>query len=139
MLMSLGLFTFSLATAPFETLKRSTAQRWEAKNRIGRGAAYQWVGPGEDTINVDGTLMPELTGGPDNLDKLREMADSGKSWILTAGTGDVMGRWTIQDVQETRSHMLANGAPRKITFSLTLRRYWDDDEAGAGRLLDSRP
>lgn len=138
MLMSLGLFTFSLATAPFETLKRSTAQRWEAKNRVGRGAAYQWVGPGEDSLTVDGTLMPELTGGPENLDKLREMATEGRSWILTAGTGDVLGRWIILDVQETRSRMLDNGAARKITFSLTLRHYWDDDSAQAGRLLDSR-
>ncbi len=139
MLMSLGLFTFSLQTAPFETLKRSTAQRWEGKNRVGRPPAYQWSGQGEDTITVDGTLAPGLTGGPANLDKLREMAASGKVWILTAGTGEVLDKWFITNVEETRTRMLADGAPRKVAFSLTLRRYWDDDDAQLGRLMDSRP
>ncbi|SBV94077.1 Phage P2 GpU protein [uncultured Alphaproteobacteria bacterium] len=139
MLMSLGLFTFGLSTAPFETLKRTTAQRWEAKNRVGRMAAQQWVGPGEDAITLEGTLMPELTGGPESLDKLRDMAASGKAWILTAGTGENMGRWIIAQVEESRSAMLGNGFPRKIGFSLSLRAYDDDDPASLGNLMDSRP
>jgi len=139
MLMALGLFTFELKTAPFETLKRSTEQRWEAKNRVGRGPAYQWTGPGEDTITVEGTLAPELTGGPVNLDKLRDMSAKGKAWILTAGTGEVLGQWFIRKVEETRTRMLANGTPRKIAFTLTLCRYWDEDTAQLGKLMDSKP
>lgn len=138
-LMSLGMFAFELPTAPFETIKRSTAQRWEAKARVGKGAALQHVGPGEDTITIEGTLAPELTGGPEKLDKLREMMASGKAWILTAGTGDVLDKWVIADVQESRSHMLANGKPRKLTFSLTLKRYWDDDPTALGKVMESLP
>lgn len=142
-LMSLGLFTFSIQTAPFETLKRSTAQRWEAKNRIGQGPAYQWTGPGEDTITVDGTLAPPITGAAANLDRLREMAAGGKAWILTSGSGEVLDKWFIANVEETRAHMLGNGIARKTSFSLTLRRYWDDDDTTnnthLGNLLDSLP
>lgn len=138
-LMSLGLFAFQIQTAPFETLKRSTAQRWESKNRVGQGPAWQWAGQGDDTITIDGTLAPEISGGPENLDKLREMAATGKAWILTAGTGEVLGPWFIANVEESRSHLLSNGQPRKITFSLTLRRYWDDDATQLGRLMDSLP
>lgn len=140
MLMSLGMFTFSLQTAPFETLKRSTAQRWEAKNRVGKGPAYQHVGQGEDSITIEGTLAPDqLTGGAETLDKLREMAATGKAWILTAGTGEVLDSWFIDKVEEGRSHFLPNGRPRKITFSLTLRRYWDETPDMLGKLLDSLP
>jgi uncharacterized protein len=139
MLMSLGLFVFSLQTAPFETLKRTTAQRWAEKNRVAKGAAWQYLGPGEDTITIDGTLMPELTGGPENLDKLREMAAAGKAWILTAGTGDVLDKWFIASVDDTRSKMRGDGQARKIVFSLTLKRYWDDDDKMLGRLMDSLP
>lgn len=138
-LMSLGLFAFSLQTAPFETLKRSTAQRWESKNRVGKAPAYQNGGPGDDTITIDGTLAPPLTGGAKNLDKLREMMAGGKVWILTAGTGDVMGKWFITSVEETRSHMLDKGFARKTAFSLSLKHYPDDDVGMLGKLLDSLP
>lgn len=139
MLMSLGMFVFGLDTAPFETLKRSTSERWARGERVGRRAAQQHLGPGEDTITVEGKLMPELTGGPERLDKLREMMAAGKAWILTAGTGEVLGRWIITQVEETRSHMLANGVARKLAFSLTLQAYDDDDPAALGNLMDSKP
>ncbi|MBC7907023.1 MAG: phage tail protein [Rhodospirillaceae bacterium] len=138
-LMSLGLFAFSIQTAPFETIKRTTTQRWESKNRVGVAAANQHVGPGDDTITIDGTLAPQITGGPEHLDKLREMMASGKVWILTAGTGEVLGKWFITSVDETRTHMLGNGVPRKLAFTLTLKHYPDDDAALLGKLLDSQP
>lgn len=138
-LAALGLFVFKLKTAPIDTIKRTTAQRWEAKNRVGQGPAWQWVGPGEDTITLDGTLVAGLTGGAGNVDKLREMAAGGKAWILTLGTGDVAGQWFIKSVEETRSNLIGNGQPRKITFSLTLERYWDEDAGKLGKLMDSLP
>lgn len=139
MLMALGLFVFHLGTAPFETLRRSTQQRWESKPRVGQAPAWQWVGPGEDSLTIEGTLAPELTGGPDTLDTLREMADSGRAWILVAGTGEVMGKWFIASVDETRSHMRGDGSPRKIAFTLSLKRYWGEDTAVLGELMDSLP
>lgn len=139
MLMSLGMFVFGLDTAPFETIKRSTSERWSRNERVGRRAAQQHLGPGEDTITVDGALMPELTGGPENLDKLREMMAAGRAWILTAGTGEVLGRWIITQVEETRAKLLTNGVARKITFALTLQAYDDDDPAALGNLMDSKP
>ncbi len=138
MLLSLGLFTFSIQTAPFESIKRSTQQRWEEKARIGLVPALQWTGPGLETITIDGTLAPGVSGGPETLDKLREMASRGKAWLLTAGTGENLGPWVIAGVEEGRTHILKNGMPQKITFSLSLRRY-PDDIAQLGRLMDSRP
>ncbi len=139
MLMALGLFVFGLNTAPFDSVKRSTAQRWEVRNRVGGNPAHQWAGRGDDTMTIDGVLMPELTGGPSNLDTLRAMADSGKAWILTAGDGTIRGKWFIDSVEETRTGFLTNGAARKIEFSLTLRRYWDDTADQLGDLMDSLP
>jgi len=140
MLMSLGLFVFSLQTAPFETLRRSASQRWESKNRVKAGPAYQWTGPGEETITVEGSLVPGITGNTDQLDTLRRMAAEGKPWLLTAGTGEVMGPWIVTGLEEGRSHMLTNGTPRKVTFSLSLKKYWDPDgSAELGDLKTSLP
>lgn len=138
-LMSLGWFVFALDTAPFETLKRTTSARWESKNRVGAGPAHQHLGPGADTLSIDGTLLPELTGGAVNLDKLREMQAGGKAWILTSGTGENMGKWFIETVDETRSHFAGPGLPRRIGFSLNLVRYWDDASDKLGHLPDSLP
>ncbi|AMW35735.1 phage tail protein [Haematospirillum jordaniae] len=138
MLLSLGLFTFSIQTAPFESIKRSTQQRWEEKARIGYTPALQWTGPGSETVTIDGTLARGVSGGPETLDRLREMAATGKAWLLTAGTGENLGPWVIDSVEEGRSHILKNGAPQKVSFSLKLRRY-PDDITQLGRLMDSRP
>lgn len=137
-LAALGLFTFELATAPWDTLARSTDWRWPSKDRVRAGPAHQFTGPGADTLTIDGALMPELTGGPDDtLDKLRAMASDGKAWILTDGQGRAHGRWFIGQITEKGSHHLANGAPRRIEFTIALHRYWDDDPDAKGELARS--
>lgn len=138
MLLSLGLFVFRLQTIPYETLKRTTEYRWSSANRFGKAPAHQFLGPGEDELTIDGKLMPELTGGPVHLEKLREMGNSGKAWILTAGNGDVLGKWFITKIDDNRSHFLSNGLARKIEFTITLKRYGNDDNAQLGNLMDSK-
>lgn len=138
MLLSLGLFVFRLQTVPYENLKRSTEYRWSSANRLGKAPAHQFMGMGEDELTIDGKLMPELTGGPVHLDKLREMAQSGKAWILTAGNGDVLGKWFITKIDDNRSHFVANGLARKIEFTIALKRYGNEDNAQLGNLMDSK-
>jgi len=139
MLLSLGLFAFQLRTLPYEKLKRATEYRWASNNRFGKAPAHQFLGLGEDDLTIEGRLMPELTGGPVHLTKLREMASSGKAWILTAGNGDVLGKWFITRIDDSRSHFLANGVARKIEFTIALKRYGNDDNAQLGNLMDSKP
>ncbi|WP_142847073.1 phage tail protein [Telmatospirillum sp. J64-1] len=138
-LMALGLFTFGLNTAPFNELKRSTQERWESRNPVGTGPAYQHLGPGEDSITLDGVLMPELTGDAANLDKLRDMQADGKAWILVSGQGENLGKWFIQSVEETQSHFAGPGLARRISFTLKLTRYWDESSDRLGNLMDSMP
>jgi uncharacterized protein len=138
-LMALGLFVFSLKTAPFETVTRETGQRWSGNARAAGTIAYQYLGPDDDTLTIDGILMPELTGGIEALDKLREMAAEGKAWILISGDGRNLGRWFIENVGERGTYHAANGLPRRIEFSLALTRYWDDDPAALGTLKASLP
>lgn len=138
-LAALGWFVFALRSLPIASMSRQTDQRWRSQDRAGAPPAAQYLGPGEDTLTIEGTLYPELTGGPINLDRLRTMADSGKAWILLDGQGHHRGRWYITSVNETRSALLGNGLARKIDFSVLLSRYWDADPAALGHLPDSRP
>lgn len=137
-LMTLGLFVFELRTALFEQVSRQTDHRWSQQDRAGGPPAHQYLGPGSDTMTIEGLLMPELTGGPQSLERLRQMADQGKAWILIDGSGRHRGKWCISSVSERASHHTATGLARRIEFSLTLQRYWDDDPRALGDLRMSQ-
>lgn len=131
-LMALGMFVFELRTAPFEQIARHAAWRWAGKERAGGPPAHQYVGRGDETLTIDGVLMPELTGGGKQIDTLRKMADEGKAWILLSGEGAEIGKYFIEQVEDKSSRFLSNGAPRKIEFSLSLKRYWEDEQTAEG-------
>ncbi len=131
MMMALGQFVFSLRTLAYQQLQRSTAWRHATNSRVGARSASQFVGPGDDALNLDGLLLPEITGnGRPPLDTLRDMADQGKGWPLVDGNGVVYGAWVIESVNETSTLFFADGTPRRIEFALALQRV-DDSRVAA--------
>ncbi|WP_349616236.1 phage tail protein [Azotobacter salinestris] len=126
MMMALGQFVFSLSTLAYQEFQRQTDWRHGSTSRIGARPARQYLGPGDDTITLPGVLLPELTGGLPSLDEIREMADTGKAWVLVEGTGRIYGLWAIESLSETHSLFFADGTARRIEFSLVLKRIDDD-------------
>lgn len=137
MMMALGMFVFELGTVPFQELERMSEWRHAANNRLGRRPRRQFLGPGDDTVTLGGELRPEITGGSVSLDALRVMADSGKSWVLLAGNGRIYGMFTIESLKESNSDFLRDGTPRKVSFSLTLKRTDDNRVDKLGNLAIS--
>ncbi|MBI5917804.1 MAG: phage tail protein [Nitrosomonadales bacterium] len=126
MMMALGLFVFGLDTAPYQQFQRQTSWRHPSNSRVGLRPASQFAGPGDDTITLSGTLYPEITGGRVSLAALRYMGETGKAWPLLEGTGWFFGMYVIEEISETASYFFADGAARKIEFSLKLKRVDDD-------------
>lgn len=124
--MALGMFVFDTHTVPYQELQRRTEWRHASQSRVDDRPAYQFLGPGVDTITLSGTLLPEFTGGRVDLDEIRDMADQGRAWPLVEGTGRQYGLWVITGVDETSSTLYRDGAAAKIEFSLTLEHV--DDE-----------
>lgn len=122
MMMTLGFFVFGLPTASYQSLQRQMNWNHAEQQRVGARPAYQYTGPGADTITLPGTLYPEITGGRVTLDLLRVMAEEGKAWPLIEGTGRVYGFWAITSISETSSVFFPDGSPQKIEFSLSLTR-----------------
>lgn len=135
MLMALGQFVFGMHTLAYQELQRQTSWRHASNSRVGARPARQFLGPGDETIRLSGTLSHELMGNAVSLDQLREMGDSGMAWPLVAGTGEVFGAWVIESVNETGSYFLPNGTPRRIEFDMQLARV-DDDKGGASIGVD---
>lgn len=101
--------------------------RHASSERVGACAARQYVGPGDDTISLQGTIAGELVSDLQVLDKLRELGDQGKPQALVEGTGRVYGAYLLTSLSETRRELFNDGTPRLIDFQMQLER--DDDGA----------
>ncbi|CAQ43903.1 phage tail protein [Stenotrophomonas maltophilia] len=127
MMMTYGTFVFSLSTAAYEQLQRQMTWRHASSERLGARPARQYVGPGDDSISLQGTISAELVDNLQVLDELRELADQGKPQALVEGSGRVYGAYLLVSLSETRKEFFPDGTPRLIEFQLQLER--DDDGA----------
>lgn len=137
MMMTLGMFVFGLPTLAYQELQRTTEWRHCSTSRIGTNPASQFLGRGEDTITLPGTLLPGLVGSPLSLDVLRKMADTGKAWPLIGGTGRIYGTWVITSISETQQVFFEDGTPRRYEFTISLKRIDDGRIDMLGSLLGS--
>lgn len=123
-------FMFSTDTAAYQNLRRSTSYRWQGQQRLQRLPSQQFLGPGEDTQELSGILLPHYKGGLGQIDRMRTMAGRGKPLELVAAwhsRGEVLGSWCIRAIQERQAEFAGNGIPLKIDFTLSLIAYGDDD------------
>ena len=123
--MKLGGFTFSIDTAAYQSLSRSSEYRWASQYRIGTNPALQNIGTGSETINLQGVVFAAHRGGTGQLDNMRQEAAKREPLILVDGRGLVHGRWVIERVEEEQSNFAQAGVARRQQFRLQLRKYDD--------------
>lgn len=61
-----------------------------------------------------------------SLDTLRLMANTGKAWPMVEGSGRIYGLWVIESLSETKTVFFRDGTPRRLEFTLNLKRIDDD-------------
>lgn len=122
-MMTLGPFKFGIETAAYQELSRTTEFKWAEQAVFGDLDNLQFLGPGSDTITLNGVIFPEFKGGTGQLDTLREIGGSGLPFLLISGLGDVMGGWVIDRVEEGQGVFAAMGVPRKQEFTITIKKY----------------
>lgn len=120
MMMYLGQFVFGLATVAFGEMQRQMAWRHPENGRVGAQPGVQYLGPEAEQITLTGVQVPEL-GQRTALEQLSQMADEGAAYTLMDGTGRVYGTYVIESLQQTGTHFVAEGLPRKTTFTLQLK------------------
>jgi phage protein U len=122
-LMALGEYRFSIATAAYQKLERNTAWRWASQDRIGVPPGKQYIGPGDDTLSLDGDIFPGYRGGMGQVDSMRSQAGLGQPLPLTTGFGKYLGLWCITSIREGQEALMSDGAPRKMSFTIELEAY----------------
>ena len=131
MMMSYGTFVFSLSTVAYDQLQRQMTWEHSSSKRVGARPARQDVGPGDETIDLQGTISAELANDLQGLDELRDLASEGVPQALVEGTGRVYGGYVIVSINETRKELFSDGTPRLIDFQLQLVRV--DDATAEGQ------
>ncbi|WP_223879096.1 phage tail protein [Chitinimonas arctica] len=126
-----GTFYFNLSTAAHDSVKRQTAYNVASQDRLTRRPALQAVSQGGETITLSGAIFTAAnfgTGAPGigQLNRLRKIGYALEPVTLTTGFGEVLGRWYLTKIDEEQAGLLANGAPRKQTFTLEFQRYGED-------------
>lgn len=135
MMMTLGMFVFSLETMAYQDFKRQTEYRHPSQSRIGARPSSQFLGVGDDTITLSGWCAAEISRPSVSLDTLRLMANGGEAWPLIEGTGRLYGLWVIESIEEGRTEFMPDGASRRTEFSLKLKRVDDSRVDLLGSLL----
>lgn len=122
-MMTLGSYRFSINTAAYQSKERTTTYRWGKQDRLDHDPVLQFVGPGDDTINLFGIIYPHYKGGLAQVATMRQEASKGEPLMLVQGNGTVLGHWVIASITETEDTFFKDGAPKKVEFSLQLRRF----------------
>lgn len=121
-LLAIGLFLFGVPRLAYDELQRSASWRWGDTDRYGARTASQFLGPGVETLTLTGHLVPELAGEYSDIDRLREMAASGEVWPVILGTGELLGSFRIDSVEDTWRHLIGGGRARSTEFTVQLTR-----------------
>lgn len=137
MMMTFGMFVFSLDTVPYQDLQRQLAWRHPSTSRVGAMPASQFVGRDDETITLSGVLLPEITGGDLSLAMLETLAEQGRAWPLIEGTGVIYGLYVVTGLSTTRTIFFRDGAARRIEFQLSLKRVDERDTSLLGVLADN--
>lgn len=124
-MLALGDYRFSVSTAAYQVLERSTEYRWASHNTFGTLPKHQFVGGGKDSITLKGVIYPHYKGGIEQIDAMRSQAEQGVPLKLRASTGKNLGKWVVTTVREAQNHLIG-GQPLKQEFTLSLLYYGAD-------------
>ena len=128
-LLLLGPFRFSLATAAYDEFTRSSQWDWKEVDRVGIMPALQFTGPRNDSITLRGRIIPGFTGGVEQVAQMRALADLGRPLFMVDGMGRVHGNWVIEAVSDAGTAHFKDGMPRIVQFDVALKKY-DDGQSG---------
>jgi phage protein U len=120
-LAKLGDYVFSYKNGAFDSLSRSTKYNFAELERAQAPTLLQKTGGVEEEISLRVEfVMRKLSA----FDSFRKAAAKRNPMSLTLGTGEYLGEFAVTDINEERSVLFADGAHRKLSIGLTLKRIY---------------
>ena len=136
-LMAWGPFQFETGAAAYEELRHRASSRWERHDIIGRRPAGQYLGPGEETVSLRGTVFPDVTGAGSaaTITALLAAAQRKEVYTLLSSDGTIIGPFRLEKAERIGSFIDPAGAPLKLTYDLDFCAHDD----GAGQIFSLWP
>jgi phage protein U len=120
-LAKLGDWAFSYKSGAFNEIARTTTYSFAVLDRASAPSLLQKTGGVEEEISFSAEfLMQKLSA----FDSFRKVAAKRNPLSLTLGTGEYLGEFVILAIVETRSVLFADGAHRKLTVEIKLKRIY---------------
>lgn len=121
-MMGFGPHLFGINQTTYQGLTNSAKPRIPSSSPVGAAPLYQYLGPDEQRVTLDGLIYPEWFPGYDGLSGLREAARAGETYPLVSGLGDVFGNWLLQSVDSTEAQFNRSGTPKRVEFQIAIVR-----------------
>jgi phage protein U len=107
----------------WQEAKRSGSARWATHEVYAGKPKKEFIGPGLDKITMSVRLDIDRGVSPrDELRQMREQRDAGNALQFTVG-GELVGDFTIENLDEEWRHMSRTGVLTVASVSLTLEEY----------------
>ncbi len=132
-------FRFGVSELNYKDLQRNFEYRWSAQNRLGRRPAQQFLGPGEETVTLQGVIYPRdpRFGGHgwSQLKGMRKSGAAGTFFPMASNMGVYHGIWCIKSIGDNQGEFAPSGSPQKVDFTISLTHYGPDQIGLAGGLF----
>lgn len=150
-----GDLVFKISTVAVESMSVDQDYEWVGLNRYGGRKLYQFVGLGEETIAVRGTILArfsysslgalangvKIQVGTKQLDDFYNVAGKGDIRPLIDGRGTYYGDFFIKKIRETKGVLANTGAAAVQEYEINFVRAGQDPLGNThisySRLLDT--
>lgn len=124
-------YPFSIATAEYDSLRRSLNWRWVQRDRLNRKPSLQYQGPGLIEHSLSGVIHVQNSKGLQQPEKMEAVANKGEPVILLAShdtiTANYHGLWIIETMSFDSSDLKGDGIAETIAFEMLIKEYGQDD------------
>ncbi len=129
MLLSIGEYIFEIDTVNFESMSKNINYSWKETERICNNPAYHATGKWKEEMELSGLVYTAHKTGAANpgmkvIDSLNDLAQKMKPQEVFTGYGEILGKFIILSVSETRDAFLPNGKFLKQSYTVKLAKYY---------------
>ncbi len=137
-MMALGPFRFSIDSGAYQELSNSQSWKWAEQEVVGAYPVLQYTGPEPQAITLKGMIFTAFaTGARAQLVAMAAMAGRGQPMLMISAPGLIFGFYVIEKIETNESEFIDTGAPKKVEFTISLKRF--ADTATAVQMMINNP
>ena len=120
MLYQLGPVSVDVYPFSIDTFQREASADYAKKDIISGAPNREFMGEGDESLSLEGQILPLHIGGLTELETLHDMRRSGTRLMVTRGDGMVLGWHAIENITENHEDLVSSGIGIKVNHTIKL-------------------